>query len=470
MKVLFFSPLALYNPHLETEMELATLELERGNEVHWISCPGGLDRLCQERVRSSIACIGCGQRKRQAQALLKGVQWRALDLARDSKEVPEFANANEVKNFRYRGVDVGSSVFSTLISLIREPKPDLQEHLRLIRECCEETMRLVDAVFLLLEKGDIDRAYVFNGRMMFFRPVVRVLQQKGIEFFVHERAGSFTRYSLCKSTYPHDLAYKKMEIEDVCAALSPEEVRTRGRAWFEARRKGDPQGWPSFILEQVPGILPGAVSAEEKIISIFVSSEDEFESIDDWNNRIYTDQMEGIRSILRDLPADFRPVIRIHPNLKVLDNSQTRALLTLSSQFDCVVVKAEDSVDTYALIEASHRVVTFGSTVGIEAVFWGKPSILAGGRSFYEDLGAVHTPRTHQEVMEMILDQDLPARGPELALKYGAWESSYGHEFRHFRPDGFFDGSFQGHEIGYGLLYRLIRKIVHLYRRAIRLS
>jgi hypothetical protein len=465
MNVLFFSPLALYSPHLETEIELALLELANGNRVSWVTCPGALNYVCHERLRSFASCIGCNNRKMETKSILCGVDFLELKLAEVSHQVPLFLSTKEVKAFYYRGVDVGSCVLSTIISLKREPNLNLSEYGELVRKCCAEVMRLTDALYEMLLNSSYEKVYVFNGRMMFFRPIVRVLQILGIDFFVHERAGKIDRYSLTQGTYPHDLRYKKLEIKQIVEKLSDENLVSLGDEWFKARRSGSPQGWPSFILNQTRGYLHPRITPGKRIVSIYVSSEDEFVCFDDWENWIYKSQEDGIARILDDLPEKFLLVIRIHPNLKDLDNTQTRGLTKFEKHPKCIVIRAEDIFDSYALLEASEKVITFGSTVGIEAVYWGKPSILAGGRSFYEDLGAVYRPVSHEEVMNLILAPNLQPKEKILALKYGAWESSYGFKFIHFEPIGFFSGKIQGKYINYGLLYKIVLKFEQILKK-----
>ena len=74
-------------------------------------------------------------------------------------------------------------------------------------------------------------------------------------------------------------------------------------------------------------------------------------------------------------------------------------------------------VSTYMLLKKAEKVVSFGSTVGIEAVYWGVPSILLGA-SLCRNMGCCYIPRSHREAMDMIQRplKPLPREG---ALKFG---------------------------------------------------
>jgi capsule polysaccharide export protein KpsC/LpsZ len=94
------------------------------------------------------------------------------------------------------------------------------------------------------------------------------------------------------------------------------------------------------------------------------------------------------------------------------------------------------------MLKNAHTVLTFGSTVGIEAVFWGVPSILAG-MSWYRALGATYNPATHDEVMALITETLAPMND-EPAWMYGYYFSTYGIPFKYVRATTFDEAEFKG--------------------------
>ena len=109
------------------------------------------------------------------------------------------------------------------------------------------------------------------------------------------------------------------------------------------------------------------------------------------------------------------------------------------------IVRADSPVSTYALMRKASRVLSFGSTTGIEAVFWGIPSII-GERTFFDRLGSTYAPQTHEEMMHA-LTTELAPKDKTGALMYGYWQKTYGIPFRFFRPMGIFNGAFKGSPI-----------------------
>ena len=152
----------------------------------------------------------------------------------------------------------------------------------------------------------------------------------------------------------------------------------------------------------------------------------------------------------------------MHPNLKGLDNKQNDYLKNVIAKSKAVeIIAAEDSVDTYALINQSDIIVVFGSTVGAEAAFAGKNVVLLG-RAAYENLDCVIIPKSHDELMKILTEDDyqFPKINPEAPLKYGYWNESFGIDYLHYQPIHLAKGTFHGKLIKANPIVREWRRIV----------
>ena len=58
------------------------------------------------------------------------------------------------------------------------------------------------------------------------------------------------------------------------------------------------------------------------------------------------------------------------------------------------IIGPDEDIDTYKLMDIADKVISFGSTTGIEATFWGATSILFG-KSFYMHLDAAYQPNSY---------------------------------------------------------------------------
>lgn len=105
-----------------------------------------------------------------------------------------------------------------------------------------------------------------------------------------------------------------------------------------------------------------------------------------------------------------------------------------SSKFDWVTyIPAHDPANTYDLIRASKIVVTCASTVGVEASYLRKPSILLG-RAFHEGMGITQVVNSrdqlHQYLTKAFSDETLDQARVQ-AMKYGAFLQLGGQKFQH---------------------------------------
>ena len=66
------------------------------------------------------------------------------------------------------------------------------------------------------------------------------------------------------------------------------------------------------------------------------------------------------------------------------------------------IIMPEERIDSYALMESCEKIVTFGSTIGIEATYWGKPSVLLGACT-YDNLDCCYTPKDRFDAVELII-------------------------------------------------------------------
>jgi len=310
MKVLIYMPFADWIPHLATDLEIAAKHIENGDEVHIIQCSGDLPfcepnpnhfkfrcMLCKSRRNRGLRIINLPEQNRHELALRK--YYRDID-------VPEFSSLQELKDFKVDNVDIGMAVVSSLVSMVRESNPDLRLYDNYIRENLSMAIAIYDAITHHLKEINPDIFYLFNGRFVPLRPALRAAQDFGVKTYVHERAGVLQRYSLTEDTYPHDIGYQKGQIEIRWSTERSNEKKEKlAIQWLEERRGGKDQGWFSFTKSQLKGNLPEGFDFEKRNVAIYISSEDEFESISGWQNPIYKNQIDALQNLIKsDLERD----------------------------------------------------------------------------------------------------------------------------------------------------------------------
>ena len=463
MKIAIFSPYATVAPHFETELEIAQSHLDQGHTVEFASCYGKLANCDFNLEKSRSRCEDCiGRRKAGFSLLQPGIHEIELAPTTTDLDLPRFRDLTELKTFYVDNFDVGYAALSSLVSVCRDPQPDLEHWQPLLGRLIQSALATYQSTIDYLASSRPDRVYLFNGRFAAMRAVLRACQSRQVDCFIHERGCDNQHYDLFPNHLPHDI----QEIQETMLELwhrgNPHR-ESIGAQWFEDRMNRVERNWHSFTKLQEIGRLPDQWENHRKNISIFCSSEDEFVAIGDhWQNTLYPNQVRGIEKIVSDLLSvspDTRIYLRIHPNLKDVDNQCKREMLAIRSP-NLTVIPPEAVIDTYEMVRRSDTVVTFGSSVGIEAVYWGTASVLLGP-SFYGGMGGVHVPSDHSNAIEL-LSQELEPMDRTAALIYGYWQQTHGIPYQYFASTGLFEGKFKGHVVYNGMKPRKPR----FFRRA----
>ena len=194
-----------------------------------------------------------------------------------------------------------------------------------------------------------------------------------------------------------------------------------------------------------------------------------------WENTLYSpDETTGIRRILdsfRDDPQTFF-YLRVHPNLATVPekrNSQLKDIRVLAGSYpNLLVIWPEKKIHSYALMDACDVTVTFGSTIGAEATYWEKPSILAG-KALYQNLGCCYVPTTHEELVSLLRTRHVPHKPRETALMYGYREMAYGTPFVNYAPSSPSNGYFKGVRVEASAAVRALLVVPRIRRKISRI-
>lgn len=455
MKILFFEPYAIWTPHFETCLEIMQNHLDQGAQVTFLGCNASLPSCDPNPNHDLVICLQCIRKRRLGLHLLsKKVKCKSVIKLSDNdkKQLKRlqktFKDIDELKQYSVDDFDIGMAVSSSLISILRDPYPDLLENqlltYRLLRSSYKDYLSLMN----YLESDSFNRVYVFNGRFAPLRGVLRACEKKKVDCFIHERGCNINHYAIYENALPIDLQYNEKLIRESWEDAEKKDKEQIASDFYRDRVQGKEQSWYSYIVKQEKGLLPQEWDVNKENIVIFNSSEDEFAAIgEEWKNPLYRTQIEGIERIVASMAEyseRFHVYLRIHPNLSGVQNKSVIELFNITAK-NFTVVPPDSKISTYALVQAANKVVTFGSTVGIEAVFWEKPSILAG-MSLYRNLDSVYTPSSHEELIEMLLS-DLPPKNKEGALIYGYYLNTFGIPFKYYKTEGLFTGKFKNTEI-----------------------
>jgi len=434
-KTLILSLQSLSPMFAAVETEVIKKELAEGHEVHLLLCGEGLPTCSLNPTHNLLGCATCQYRSEHfaQRAGIAPEYFHKLDRNLIPKEFLDEmpANLKELMSLEHRGINIGRGAASSSISILREynlrPKGEHRELISLELRTAIGALLNYERV---LDRLQPEKVYLFNGRHSELFPMVELCRKRNIWFACEERGANPQRYHLFKNNLPHSIKSRRDTMEELWAEADSVEKVIQAAAWYENKRKGTAKDDRSYIDGQVEGTLPSEWQDELHNIVVFNSSEDEMKTISEWHTDLFENQNDVILKIAEALKGriDVHLYIRMHPNLGVVDNQQTRELYALQ-QDNVTVISPQEKIDSYHLSEAADVILTFASTIGIEATYWGTASVLYG-RSFYEDMEAVYEPKSFSELIEKLTEPGLTPKLRESTFIYGYFVNHYGEAFK----------------------------------------
>lgn len=442
MKVLLFAPYSLSGGHHETDLEFAIGCLKRGDEVHVVYCNEELPVCDSNPLHDTLLCLQCKSTIRYSfeRAGVPLTHLHTLSLGKGLEEIPipHFKDIEELKRFSLEGIEAGLASASTLITLEHDAYPDVVKNRKYIVDSIGVFKKIYDAISKAIDTLKPDQFYVFNGRTVTLSAAFLAAQHKKIDTLVGER-DNFRTYILLENASGVDIQFAKKSIDAFKKKMEKDpEAEKLANDWFIDNRNGNKEQLLNYLRQQLVGKVP-PLDRTKHNVAIFTSTEWEVAAARGWEHPFFKDQTEGIKYILSKITVpSVHFYLRIHPNLGNFNNSQMRELASLHYP-NLTIIQPGADIDTYALMEACDTVLTFGSTVGIEAAYWGKPSVLLG-RAFWEGLGAVYIPQSRADALTL-LTKKMEPKSRELALPYGYWWKRRGTAFQYIKPQNPFDKS-----------------------------
>ncbi len=450
MNIAFFTNY-IHTPHFETELELIQIHLDKGDTVYHYVCDMHLLSCDYNPSGDLLKCVGCRSKRTAGQKLLDNIgnyheikisnfEYKALHKAPQLS----FYTIDELRKYKIDNFEIGDAAFSSLVSIARDPEPDVQYYKEMLSKIILSAHYCYHYFLKELSTYSIAAFYNFNGRFATNRAALRAAQKLNIHSHIHERGSNYKSYELYQNVLPHEILPFSKTAEKAWQEYPDTERKHQiGHGFYQDRVVGKEQGWISFIKDQKKGMLPENWDDSADNIVIFSSSEDEYVSIgEEWDLGVFESQNALMLKLINDERLSDKKIwVRLHPNMQTMAKKYLdRTFATLKGKLN--VILPESPINSYDLINVAPKIITFGSTVGIEATYWGKTSILIGP-SFYKYFNVTHNPQDYESLVQMLLQKDLKPLPQENTLPYGFFINNFGVEFRIFKPKNLFEGTFK---------------------------
>ncbi len=361
------------------------------------------------------------------------------DIIKQSNTSFHYNNSEEYRNITFHGVEIGTGAMSTYIYKTRNMNPLISVK---SKPYFDKLLAMQVKLTLVIERiyleKKIDKFIFHNGRFAQYKPFLNFCEINNISYICTESArdnnGNIYRddYINC---VPHCLEMVAVKILDCWnnSTLSNKEKERIGKSFFERKRDSQETGDSVYTILQKKGEILDDWNQSKENIVIFNSSEDEFCSISKEfdKKKFFPSQLDGIITIMEKYKNDDNKhfYLRIHPNLSKIKYKYHTKLLELDYP-NLTVIPGDSVIDSYTLVDCSSKVIVFGSTIGIEAVYAHK-AVINLGPSTYDCLDVAYKPDSLSELFNYIEDRQLPTKYNDNVLKFGFYIMSYFNGLHH---------------------------------------
>lgn len=439
MKTLVYNPDGIISPLLLSVLKELT---EEDGELYHFVCNGFFNGCSYNLTGNKAVCAYCQKKRRLVE---KNLQFKSNDyfeLEASSYETsikdydyPNFYNFSSLTNIKIDDIDLGYATLSTVVNDFREYKVEKynSKQREITKKILKSAYSYYDISNSLLHNIKPDKVIIFNGRLVSTRPLLRLCNVLSIPCYVYEICGTGDKVNIFKNVLPHDSSAYFKKATEYYNSLELESAIKKANSFYHNKRTGinktdlvytDKQDHKQFNLK---------IPKNKKIISFFNSSPDELIGIgNEYAIGLFPSQAIAIEETIKNTyQANIHFFLRIHPNLEGVNSDDVKELLSLKNKYSNLsVIEPESSVSSYLLLDSSDAIVTFGSSIGIEATFHGKTSILLN-HAIWDEFDIAYIPKDKNTFFSMCKDTLTP-KPKENTYPIALYLLEYGEKLKYY--------------------------------------
>lgn len=453
-----FAPISLWESHQAEALELAISLSKKGEEVFIFHCREVIRSCAANPKKEFVKCKECIFQFENSRRLLENEKVNIKIVPIDPKSIrmlkictDELATGwgNLIK-FQYKEHPFGKFIVSDLMVQSRDLYLD-DSLLVKAHEMLANSINLYEYFLIQLRILNINEVWVWNGRRAADVPLVFAARDLGIDSQFFITGSKWGKLSVQRKPLSQISGITEAIVEWRNKRLANDQrsvMESEGREFFNQLKTGQSQlpGYINFMRDNQKLNSDLVLDESKKNLVLFTSSMWEYSSEPEFKeiNPEFFDHYEVYRYLCSNdfILSKYNLIVRWHPNLVTAGKGELiRQAQVIDSSPRAIHILQVDKVNSYGLLEKANLVVTCGSTMGIEAVAMGKPSILLGTAA-YKGLGSVYEPTNFSDFLRIISNDVLPLN-QEGAWAYGDWTKNFGNFFsyvNHLEGKNFLNG------------------------------
>jgi hypothetical protein len=299
----------------------------------------------------------------------------------------------DLQNLETDGVKPGSAIANEIVTLIQDRNLSIINNRSLILKMIRSYLEIYSATQYNIFKNKIDKVLLFNGRFLHERAVWDASKDLNVEILLFETTRN--RLHIRALGFHNRVNNQKLILEHWNNSDETLENKIiESNIWFEEMNG---KSNPFFTDTKVQ-------SKRDKPFLIYFSNSDD-EAIgfwDTWSENLGK-QIDCVQN-LQDIFAKqnkYDLIIRLHPNLLNKTDNEINSWLNLPRRPNSELIGPSERISSYELLEKSVGVITFGSTMGIQAAHALKP-VLVLADCKYDELGIADKANSWEFVINWV--------------------------------------------------------------------
>ena len=434
-KNLVYLPTGLNSP--ENEVLSATIQslLDKKEHVTILKCSGGENYSCSKNIFSfTQICKLCKFKTNQNINKLKG-NYKIVETPKEIKNYnlnKKFTIKN-IKNYYYKGLDNGLASYASYLTNTRDKDLDGFFANKILNHNLNTTNTITDFLLFFLSKNRFNKIFSFNGRMNLYRPLLRICEKYKLKYNNLETVFDDPKLRIQNLGSAIVMDFDKMPLlinkywrkkSNLNRGKIINKYYRNTRDWRKALENPS-----SFVGKQRIGSMPKKWDDKKYNIIYYVSSDDEYETIEKKNHKaIFKNQLECVIEIAKIIRNNnnFHLWVRMHPNLsKVKWNYSRNFNINYRFYPNVSVIEPDSEISTYTLMEKGSLIIGLRSRSLVESNFIKKPTLVIG-KNYWTSLGPFIQVKSKSHLKSLILNKKVKPLNNMASRKYAYFWGSFG--------------------------------------------
>jgi hypothetical protein len=282
---------------------------------------------------------------------------------------------------------------------------------------------MFETVQFILKSGRYNELWTFNERTILAGAAIECAKSMDVSYVTFELVGRDYQVFIARNISIFSTQYFGNEFRGLMRTISRKEV-LKGKEFYQLKLQGIRT---NDVAYYVPAAIANDLTDIGKIDLLFLfSSEDEFESLGPYIQKYY-DSQEAVCLFVKRHFTSLNIAVRFHPNQEGIPKAVIEKKISLLRKNGVRVFEPKSAISSYDLLTKAGTVVTFGSTIGLEAVNMRK-RVIQVGSSMYSGMHIISQADSLQSLVAYLANPSTIVKKRFRAIACGYFLMNYSSE------------------------------------------